>query len=984
MNKFLRFFFIIVLPLFSAAMAAAQDYPVLHYTNEEGLPSNIVYSVYRDEKGYIWFATDKGVARYNGIKFEIFSTFNGLPDNEIFFLQADNYGRLWLGTFNGELCYYKDGVFHTSANTPFLKLPFIESHTRHISNEYDSSIIISYNNPAKFLVIHNEASRIFDLGQLHDPAIVSSFIFGKKVSENRYKLICRDKDVFIDTLYHILEVDKIDSRFINQGTFTSCQNQDYLYNDGYIFTMDRQLVKTVENNLLKPNFLHELYIEQEKVYYATSGGLFINDNPRALIDADVSAITQDNQRNYWISTLNSGVYMLKKDYLGTKYYKDVYKGVAKYATAYNNILFFATADNDLFELRNDKVSCVFNYGVINRESYDYPVTFGFLIDSNYRYYNVYHSDYTVIDNLLTPKIKTQRDRSYEGTKDIFTSAGNIYLKLPHNLVRFEDQGDPARNDPKSLQIIGMNAGDERIFGTAKAPDNSIWYSTVKNMFKVDNGMEDGIPQLQFRHISLKYFDFFGKYLIGYTHTNQLLICSNYTGGAITVDSISQRNCIWDKMYKIDSTHILISTNNLYRLLTINAGTATEIFPLQSIEDPFLPLHAEAICTDGCSWFFLKNGSVTVIDPKSLLSKPEPPELFFTNIKTVSGIYPIGKEIQLPFSEANNMTLSFSPLSFGGRNVQCQYSVSKNEQDNWRDVSGEEINLINPGFGDYTIKLKAKTQSSHYSEPIEFTLHILRPYWYSWWFVTLTCVVLTLILGGAIRYRIMYVVRKKEKEHDTEIKFMKSEYKALNALMNPHFIFNTLNNVQGLINRNDKLGANEYIRVFADLIRQNMQNISKELISLQKEISLVTNYLVLEKLRFKEHLNYHIEIEEGIDLSEIMIPPLLVQPLVENSIKHGILPLESGDGFIGINIYERNNALHIEVKDNGIGMQRSKNEKDPMYESFGLENVRKRISQLSIMQDKQIRFSISETRDDGGRLAWTIVTISIPQTLNPSR
>jgi sensor histidine kinase YesM len=210
--------------------------------------------------------------------------------------------------------------------------------------------------------------------------------------------------------------------------------------------------------------------------------------------------------------------------------------------------------------------------------------------------------------------------------------------------------------------------------------------------------------------------------------------------------------------------------------------------------------------------------------------------------------------------------------------------------------------------------------------------------------------------------------------------MKSEYKSLNALMNPHFIFNTLNNVQGLVNRDDKLAANEYIRVFADLIRQNMHNISKELIPLQHEINLVANYLSLEKLRFKEHLNYTIDIEGDLDLSEILVPPLLVQPLVENSIKHGIYPLESGDGQIRIHIFEHNDVLVIEVMDNGIGLQAAKEGRQPSHESFGLENIRKRISQLSVILNKQILFDIREKKR--GEVSWTVVTISIPITPNP--
>jgi LytS/YehU family sensor histidine kinase len=180
-----------------------------------------------------------------------------------------------------------------------------------------------------------------------------------------------------------------------------------------------------------------------------------------------------------------------------------------------------------------------------------------------------------------------------------------------------------------------------------------------------------------------------------------------------------------------------------------------------------------------------------------------------------------------------------------------------------------------------------------------------------------------------------------------------------------------------VNRNDKRAANEYLRVFADLVRQNMHNVSKELIPLQKEMDLVSNYLKLEKLRFKEMLNYVINVQEDLDLSDIMIPPLLVQPLVENSIKHGILPLESVEGQIRIDIYRKDNTLYLEVRDNGIGIVESQKKPRTSHESFGLENIRKRIEQLGMIQNKEIQFLIEEAHDASGNREWTVATITMP-------
>ena len=156
----------------------------------------------------------------------------------------------------------------------------------------------------------------------------------------------------------------------------------------------------------------------------------------------------------------------------------------------------------------------------------------------------------------------------------------------------------------------------------------------------------------------------------------------------------------------------------------------------------------------------------------------------------------------------------------------------------------------------------------------------------------------------------------------------------------------------------------------------MHNVSKELIPLQKEIDLIRNYLLLEQLRFEDKLNYSLNIDEELELHEIMVPPLLIQPLVENSIKHGILQLGTDDGFIKVNIVEDQEALLIEVWDNGPGLQSAGIPRTSAHESFGLDNMKKRIEQLSIIQNKEMTFSITTIVDDQQRL-WTKATIKMP-------
>jgi Histidine kinase len=640
-------------------------------------------------------------------------------------------------------------------------------------------------------------------------------------------------------------------------------------------------------------------------------------------------------------------------------------------------VFFST-NAGLYSLSGDVAENILFYKDHDKDFYDYPIEPVFFIDRNNRFYCCYSQTCITIDGITAGKksihmFKSRQKPYIAYYKSIAFAGSRLYLQSRIS-ISVLDVLQMGAGCEFLLTELDTRNGSDRIFTMAIAPDSSIWYSTVKEVYKIQN--DQGVQQPQFKDFSFKFFNFYGRHLIGYTNDNQLLICSDVDGN-ISIDSVSSQNCIWDKLYKVNDSTILISTNNYYRLLTIPATGSLRKYRLSILEDPFLPLECEYVCFDSSACYFFKNGSITSIGLNCLSGKPELPDLFFTILKTSKATYRISDIIELPYGESRNINVAFMILSHGNKNISYQFSVSKTGQDVWTDVKGEVINLVNPGYGQYVIKVKAKTLSNEFSVPIVFTLHVLRPYWATWWFVALCICAAGAFIGGIIRYRFLYVVRKNKKAHETEVKFIRSEFKSMNALMNPHFIFNTLNNVQGLFNGNDKLAANEYLRVFADLIRQNMHNVSKELIPLQKEIALVMNYLMLEKLRFDEKLKYNINIDDAIDLSDIMVPPLLIQPLVENSIKHGILPLKGKQGIVEINIFERSGVLSIEVRDNGPGMMAKSAKVADAHESFGMASIKKRIAQLSIIQNKKILFHAGEIRDESGYHLWTTVIIRIP-------
>jgi LytS/YehU family sensor histidine kinase len=263
-----------------------------------------------------------------------------------------------------------------------------------------------------------------------------------------------------------------------------------------------------------------------------------------------------------------------------------------------------------------------------------------------------------------------------------------------------------------------------------------------------------------------------------------------------------------------------------------------------------------------------------------------------------------------------------------------------------------------------------TFGKRYSETPGLRIRIGLPFWLSWWFFSL----IVLVTGVSVFLSVRFFTRRRIRQKERENKFLRSEFTALNALMNPHFVFNSLNSVQSLINKEDLESANQYVRTISDLLRQNMHNISRELISLKKELELIENYLKLEKLRFKDRLQYAVSIAEDVEEEFLLIPPLLIQPLVENAIKYTMAVSEISSGYIRIDTYTEGALTIINVTDNGRGL--TQNRKEPGHESTALENIRKRLVQLSQIHKKIYLMTLTELRDEAGNITGTQVRISI--------
>ncbi len=526
------------------------------------------------------------------------------------------------------------------------------------------------------------------------------------------------------------------------------------------------------------------------------------------------------------------------------------------------------------------------------------------------------------------------------------------------------------------------ASFDRIYGIAQSLDSTLWFSTINKIYKI----ADTVPliQSQFGNHVFKTMVINKDYLIGTTMDNKLLVCNRYADSRhIYIDSTAQNDCIWDKFYPINDSVILVTSNDYYRLITTHPSPGKPLYSIRIVENPFVPQLAEYIFSDSKTCYFFKDQSITHIPVNDLLQTPSAPRLQFTTIKALDSSYQIDSFLRVSYNQSRDININFATFSFNTTAISYEYSISSgaNSTGEWQKSNGENINLFKIGSGTYTIRIRAKTFGGTYSVVQSFVLSIGKPFWLSWWFILLCLLILTITVYLIIRYYIRKAAAQKAMElqneiqlKESEMKFMKSEFTALNALMNPHFIFNTLNSVQSLINRDNKQEASEHIRTVADLIRQNMHNVSRDLITLENEITLVTNYLRLEQLRFS-WLSYTINNTEDIDLEEIMVPPLMIQPLVENAIIHGLWPTEPDNGHIQIDIYNKPDWICIDIADNGSGFI-AEDGRDSNHQSTALSNIRKRLAHLSDMHGRVFLFDIQEMKDGAGKVLGVKATICI--------
>jgi hypothetical protein len=323
------------------------------------------------------------------------------------------------------------------------------------------------------------------------------------------------------------------------------------------------------------------------------------------------------------------------------------------------------------------------------------------------------------------------------------------------------------------------------------------------------------------------------------------------------------------------------------------------------------------------------------------------------------------------SNQRKIQFNFSAPTLRNRESINYYYKLQGYDNNWNINEYENntivYNALSPGK--YTLLVKVENQGV-YSNTISYPFSIAHPFYLRWWFIVL-CIFIFLVVVFTVYHMQLRSQHKKLKQIN---ELNTSKLTAIQSQMNPHFIFNSLNSIQDLVLKGDIENSYSYITTFSNMVRRTLDYSEKDFIDFEQEIKLLELYLSLEKLRFKKELEYEINI---INIENIMLPPLLIQPFIENSLVHGLLHKE-GEKILKLT-FELNEILICTIEDNGIGRKKAKAIKQRQgieHESFSGKAIRHRFEILSEVLKGKFGFTYEDLYTSGN-VSGTKVILHIP-------
>jgi hypothetical protein len=905
-----------LLPLFLFVFYAGSAFAEFtkHYPAASFLNAAQVYHVTKDSKGYLWFSTDNGVKRYDGKKMLHFTTMQGLPDNTVFNIYEDKQGRIWLYTYNGQYCFIKDGQVHHAGNTAFLKqLPRGNAYINYIAETDSAEMYVGFYSG--------------DILRIQDTA--ASWVYRNALVKEYVSVITTDRN-------QVRAYFKCGYMNIVQGRVTpkiAMEEGNLFCNDGYRVAATKSGIRIYKNEhfigaINKERFtistiIYAYFSPSGLLFCCTSHGLEVVDlqqlsSQLLFQDIKITSCAEDIAGNYWVTTYDNGVYLLHHELDAIK--RLPVSGKIQKVWAQDGTVYF-TADKVLYGLADTVV----------------PATARTVIAPFEAYYNLLYANDKCCFYLNAWKETLQErnedittDQLGNWTKKIYSRYDSLFFAYGSTATSFfaKRKGE--------WKIQRSRSFSEKIKTATQDPlSKEVFFICGSQLYQCDFKRKVSHCILQDSLMAnVREIYAFDNTIIATTNTQQIYrICLNARGPVLAV---LRAPFIIHEMAFIRKQVYLVRANG--RDYITSAGK--DGYTFQPLLYPFLSSGYEHIYPYK-NYFIIKTEDGLYSFADSLVNKKYAPSKLFFNGLTINGNYYNDTNITIKNTTRLGIHITPGLLSFGSNDRTIQYRIIDERPSPWYHTASEDVNLILERPGNYIIEIGPAMQYAG-AAPIRIHINALPPFTRTIGFFLLLGT--GILLLGAVA--VSAVMKRRRQRFERELNYLKLEHKSINALLNPHFIFNALNNIQSLIYHAKQEEAAAYMATMSQLIRQNIENLQYTLISMDNELILLENYIALQNLRFGDNIVLEIDDRTG-NIPGIWLPPLLLHTFVENAIVHGYK--ERAKKFLVTITIEPalNNYVAITVTDNGIGLQAAsakvfKTQKT----SMGIAFNQKRLSRIS--------------------------------------
>lgn len=947
--------------LFCNLFPALAQHPLTLPVNPPGeyLPTNVFYA-FRDDSDIMWLATNSGVYRYDGYHFEHFTSEDGLGDNEILRIFQDSRGRIWFQSLNGNPSYYHNGHIHNASRDPMLaKLKFTKMILSE-AEDADGNVYIGARGSVYYKIDTNDVV-----------TALSYFAF-----EN-YMWIGDDGT----------------PKFIQQGKLTSAKpvrgsrlkgfNLAGQNTSIYRITADTILTHIFD---LPANATEIIFLRIKKadeVYIGTRDGCFIwdptgNKPLRHIMQGySVSSVEFDFEDNTWLTTLESGAFMIPN--------LEVYSWDASAGLPVNKVTCLETDSrgNLWIGMTADHFARIDSTGAMH--FYRKPEQSRLDI-TNIREYrdNLY-----IMGKSGILRMGVSGERSYGVyANDLFFYSDSEVLLAQDYTLRLER----ADFEDRLAQIVfnlNHTRADYELVGprtnVIKAHRNTVYIGTSRGLYTYDGTIHyQGYTHEAFsypvrdvafdRNSGDVYIATLNGLLVMHNGGLKKVIssASGLPNSECNVVYVDANNTLWaafgNAVVGIRRTGDQFSITNYTDILKISAARITDI-------ESF----------NGRIYLATESGLIS-FDPKVKTPFTTAPKLQFGTVMVNNRALSAQALTRLKHHE-NDIAITYTGMSFiSGDKVTYQYFLSGYDKE-WHKTEERTIQFKSLAPGTYKFMVKATNTAGITSPVHSLSITVARPVWAEWWFIALTAVWVVAAVVLFWRYRLIRIKRNYEQEQRTirlEMEKAESErmlsdlnQQAFRQQMNPHFIFNALNTIKGYYAENNIQQASDYISKFSKLLRNILEN-SEQVVPLEKEINAIQLYLDLAAMRYEHKFSYTIQPDPDLPLHDIGIPPMLIQPFLENALVHGIAPLQ-GQGHIQIQFLRNGNRLECRITDDGIGRQAA----------AGKTRLREHSSKATILITEYLKalnrrerseaftLTITDLQNKAGEAAGTLVVLSMP-------